>query len=130
VEYGSAKNRLFLCSFYGGLKENLLQRFLRLERHPGPGPHTTVSLDIRCRRTEKRRHLTSSSNVTTSKKLPQIVPYGGTGSATPSATTYKCQLKPAMRGDHRLTAAEDAYADADTCLFSLGDNTDALEAAE
>jgi hypothetical protein len=35
-----------------------------------------------------------------------------------------------MRRDHRLTAAEDTYADADTCLFPLGDNTDAREAAE
>lgn len=55
MEYGSAKNRL--C----GLKESLLQRFLRLERYPGSGPNMTGSLDIECHRTDKRRRLTLSS---------------------------------------------------------------------
>jgi hypothetical protein len=64
------------------------------------------------------------------EKLPQAAPYEGTRSVPPTAITYKCQLKPVMRRDHRLTAAEGAYADADTCLFPLGDNTDAREAAE
>jgi hypothetical protein len=57
MEYGSAKNRLFLCSFYGGLKESLLQRFLRLERYPGSVPNMTASLDIECHRTDERRRL-------------------------------------------------------------------------
>jgi hypothetical protein len=73
MENGSARNRLLPCSFCGGLKESLLQRSLRLEPHPGPGPHMMVSFDTACRRTDKRRRLIGLKGDYMGE-LPQVVP--------------------------------------------------------